>query len=287
VRFVGDPVAFVVAETLLQAKDAADAVTLDIDPLPAVTDPAQAIAAEAPRLYDEVPNNISLDYHYGDSEKVASAFAKAAHVAKLSLVNNRLVVNSLEPRAAVGAYEPDGRYTLHVGSQGVMGFRASLAQILGVEPKMVHVLTGNVGGSFGMKAAVYSEYVCILHAARTLGRPVKWTDERTTSFLSDSHGRDHQVEAELALDADGNFLALRLASLGNMGGFLANVAPLMPTQNAVKNVASRIPYAADRSVDQVRVHQHNAGVRLSWRRSARRQLLHGAADRRRRRRYGH
>jgi aerobic carbon-monoxide dehydrogenase large subunit len=235
VRFVGDPLACVVAETLLQAKDAAEAVEVDIEPLPAVTNPEDAVRAGAPVIYDEAPDNVALDYHYGDSEQVAAAFAKAAHVTRLKLVNNRVVVNAMEPRAALALYEA-GRFTLHVPSQGVFGMRANVAQVLGVEPKLVRVLTGNVGGSFGMKAPVFSEYVCALHAARALGRPVKWTDERSGSFVSDSHGRDHRVTAELALDASGNFLAVRLTSFGNMGGFLAAVGPIPSTLNAVKNV---------------------------------------------------
>jgi carbon-monoxide dehydrogenase large subunit len=237
VRFVGDPIACVIANTLLQAKDAAEAIEVDIDPLPAVTNPEQAVLDGAPALYDDVPHNISLDYHFGSSDHVAAAFATAAHVTSLKLVNSRVVVNAMEPRAAVGLFE-NGRFTLHVGSQGVFGMRTNLAQVLNVEPKAVRVLTGNVGGSFGMKAAVYAEYVCVLHAARALGRPVKWTDERSTSFVSDSHGRDHRVNAELALDSNGTFLAVRLASFGNMGGFLANVAPIPSTQNAVKNTVS-------------------------------------------------
>jgi carbon-monoxide dehydrogenase large subunit len=237
VRFVGDPVAFVVAETLLQAKDAAEAVDLDIETLPAVTDPEAASRPGAPVLYDEAPDNVALDFHYGDSDKVAAAFAQAAHVTRLKLDNSRVVVNPMEPRAALGSHE-NGRFTLHVGSQGVFGMRANVAQVLNVEPKQVHVLTGNVGGSFGMKAPVFAEYICVLHAARLLGRPVKWTDERSTSFLSDSHGRDHHVTAELALDADGHFLAVRLISFGNMGAFLSPIAPMPSTQNAVKNVQS-------------------------------------------------
>jgi aerobic carbon-monoxide dehydrogenase large subunit len=237
VRYVGDPVAIVVAETLLQAKDAAEAVELDIEPLPAVTDAEEAARPGAPVLYDEAPDNVALDYHYGDSEQVNAAFARAAHITKLKIVNSRVVVNAMEPRAAVGQFE-NGRFTLYTCSQGVFGMRGNIAQILNVEPKEVRVVTGNVGGSFGMKAAVYPEYVCILHAARALGRPVKWTDERSTSFVSDSHGRDHRVTAELALDADGSFLAVRLTSFGNMGGFLANVGPMPSTQNAVKNVQS-------------------------------------------------
>ena len=237
VRYVGDPVAIVVAETLLQAKDAAEAVELDIEPLNAITDPEAAAQPGAPVLYDEAPDNVALDYHYGDSEKVKAAFARAAHVTKLKLVNSRVVVNAMEPRAALAQFEND-RFTLYTCSQGVFGMKSSIAQILNVEPKLVRVITGNVGGSFGMKAAPYPEYVCILHAARALGRPVKWTDERSSSFVSDSHGRDHRVSAELALDADGSFLAVRLTSFGNMGAFLANVAPIPSTQNAVKNVQS-------------------------------------------------
>jgi aerobic carbon-monoxide dehydrogenase large subunit len=237
VRYVGDPVAIVVAETLLQAKDAAEAVELDIEPLNAVTNPEEAAQPGAPLLYDEAPDNVALDYHYGDSDKVKAAFARAAHVTRLKLVNSRVVVNAIEPRAALAQFE-NGRFTLYTCSQGVFGMKSNVAQILNVESKLVRVITGNVGGSFGMKAAPYPEYVCILHAARALGRPVKWTDERSSSFVSDSHGRDHRVSAELALDADGNFLAVRLTSFGNMGAFLANVAPIPPTQNAVKNVQS-------------------------------------------------
>jgi carbon-monoxide dehydrogenase large subunit len=237
VRYVGDPVAIVVAETLLQAKDAAEAVELDIEPLDAVTNPEEAAQPGAPVLYDEAPDNVALDYHYGDSEKVKAAFAQAAHVTRLKLVNSRVVVNAMEPRAALAQFE-NGRFTLYTCSQGVVGMKSNISQILNVEPKLVRVITGNVGGSFGMKAAPYPEYVCILHAARALGRPVKWTDERSTSFVSDSHGRDHRVTAELALDADGSFLAVRLTSFGNMGAFLANVAPIPSTQNAVKNVQS-------------------------------------------------
>jgi carbon-monoxide dehydrogenase large subunit len=235
VRFVGDPIACVVAETLWQAKDAAEAIELDIDPLPAVTDPEQAVEPGAPVLYPEVPDNTALEYHYGSSAQVAEAFARAAHVTRLKLVNNRIVVNPMEPRAAVAAYA-DGRYTLYVPSQGVFGMRGQIAQVLGVDPSEVRVVTGNIGGSFGMKATVYAEYVCALHAARALGRPVKWTDERSSSFVSDHHGRDHRVLAELALDAAGHFLAVRLTSFGNMGAFLANVGPMPPTLNAVKNV---------------------------------------------------
>src|SRR6266851_2686174 len=239
VRFVGDPIAFVVAETLLQAKDAAEAVEVEIESLPAVIRPEEAARPGAPLLHDEAPSNVALDYHYGDSEQVAAAFAKAAHVTRLKLVNSRVVVNAMEPRAAIGVYDKASRRcTLHAPSQGVFGLRGNMAEILKVEPKQLRIVTGHVGGSFGMKAAPFPEYVCVLHAARALGRPVKWTDERSGSFVSDSHGRDHELTAELALDADGTFLAVRIANFGNMGGFLSQVAPMPSTLNTVKNVQS-------------------------------------------------
>jgi carbon-monoxide dehydrogenase large subunit len=239
VRFVGDPIAIVVAETALQARDAAEAVEADIEPLPAVTKASEAAKPGAPTLYDEAPGNVALDYLYGDPAKVADAFAKAAHVTKLTLVNSRLVVNAMEPRAAIASFDPaSGRYTMNIGCQGAFGMKNQLVDILGVPPDKVHVLTGNVGGSFGMKAAVYPEYVPLLHAAKELGRPVKWTADRFESFVSDHHGRDHEFFGELALDAKGRFLAARFTGYGNMGAFLAPVAPLMSTLNIVKNAVS-------------------------------------------------
>ena len=237
VRFVGDAVACVVAETAAQAKDAAEAVQVDVDPLPAVTSAKAAAAPDAPRLYDDLPDNICLDYHYGDADKVKAAFAAAAHVTRLELVNNRLVVCAMEPRSALASHDAaSGRWTLNVGCQGVFGLRQQLASdILKVAPEKVRVLTGNVGGSFGMKAQAYPEYTCLFHAARTLGRPVKWTDERSESFLSDTHGRDHEYVTELALDKDGRFLAVRITGYGNLGAHLSAVSPLMPTLNLVKN----------------------------------------------------
>jgi carbon-monoxide dehydrogenase large subunit len=236
VRFVGEPVACVVAETLAQAKDAAEAVMLDIDPLPAVTRASEAAKPGAPLLHEEAPGNIPLDYHYGDSEKVAAAFAAAAHVTRLPLINNRVVVSPMEPRSAVVSLDPvSNRWTLHIGCQGVFGMRNQVADVLGVPVDKVHVLTGHVGGSFGMKAAVYPEYIPLFHAARTLGRPVKWTDERSESFLSDHHGRDQEIVGELALDKDGNFLAVRFTGYGNSGAHLTSVGPLPQTFNIVKN----------------------------------------------------
>ncbi len=239
VRFVGDPVAVVVAETVALAKQAADAVVLDIEPLPAVTTPEEAVAPGAPLLHDEAPGNLAVEFHYGNAEKVAAAFARAAHVARLTAVNNRVVICPMEPRAAIASYdEAEGRYTLRVCSQGVHRMQNLLAASLGVERKNVHVLTFNVGGSFGLKGAPFPEYLPALHAARALRRPVKWTDERSGSFVSDHHGRDTRMTGELALDGEGRILALRVTGFANLGAALLANGPIMSTNNVVKNVVS-------------------------------------------------
>jgi len=237
VRYVGEPIAMVVADTPKLAKDAAESIFADIDPLPAVTTASAAAAPDAPRLHEEAPGNVCMDFHYGDTEKVAAAFARAAHVTRLPLRNNRIVVCPMEPRSAIGEYDSDAdRLILRLGCQGVFGQRNLLSSILGVPVEKIRVLTGNVGGSFGMKASAYPEYICLLHAARALRRPVKWTDERSESFLSDSHGRDHEMTAELALDAEGKFLALRVTGYGNLGAWLSNATTIPPTVNTVKNI---------------------------------------------------
>jgi len=234
VRYVGEAVAAVIAETVAQAKDAAEAAEVDIEALPAVTEPSAATAPGGPRLYDDVPENVGLDFHFGDSAAVAEAFARAAHVTRLELRSNRIVVNPIEPRAALAEYDPARRhFTLHVGCQGVFGFRNYIAGVLGVGRDEVRIMTDRVGGSFGMKQANMAEYFCLLHAARELRRPVKWTDERSGSFVSDTHGREAQMTAELALDMEGNFLAVRLTGYGNVGATYG--APGPSTRNAVRN----------------------------------------------------
>src|SRR6201989_922675 len=162
VRYVGDPVAFVVAETLAQARDAGEAVELDIEPLPAVTNAEEASKPGAPQLYDHIPNNVALDYHYGDTAKIDAAFADAAHVTKLDIVNTRVAVVSMEPRVAIGAYDKSSeRFTIQVPTQGVSGNRATLAKILNVPAEKVRILTANVGGSFGRKKNSYPENTCL------------------------------------------------------------------------------------------------------------------------------
>jgi carbon-monoxide dehydrogenase large subunit len=234
VRYVGEAIVAVVADTLADAKDAAEAVLVDIEPLPAVTTACAAAALGAPQLYDDVPGNVGLDFHYGDGDKVAAAFASAAHVTRLELRNNRIVINPIEPRAAVVQYDRERQHwTLYVPGQGVFGFRNYIAGVLGVGRDKLRVLTERVGGSFGMKQPTFPEYYCILHAARELGRPIKWTDDRSGSFVSDTHGRDAETTAELALDRNGNFLAVRLTIYGNLGATYG--APGPPTRNAVRN----------------------------------------------------
>jgi carbon-monoxide dehydrogenase large subunit len=239
VRYVGDPVAFVVAESVTQARDAAEAVVLDIEMLPAVTEPDAAAKPGAPRLYDHIPDNVALDYHYGDAAAVEAAFAAAAHVTKLDIENTRVAVVAMEPRAALASWdESSRRYTIHAPTQGVAGNGAALAQFLKVPRDKVRLLTANVGGSFGMKNIHYPEYVCILHAAKSLNRSVKWTDERSGSFLSDSQGRAQKIHAELALDSDGKFLAIRVSGYGNLGAYISNVSPNPLSANIAKNIAS-------------------------------------------------
>ena len=237
VRYVGEPIAVVIAETAKGAQDAAEAVMVDLDSLSAVTDDAEALAPGAPLVHDDIPGNMALDFHYGDGAAVGAALAGAAHVCRLGLRSNRIAVCAMEPRAATAEYDKaSGRWTLHLGSQGVWGMRNGIAGMLGVAPERVRILTGHVGGSFGMKASVYPEYIAILHAAQALGRPVHWTEDRSGSFISDTHGRDHTMDAELGLDAEGHILGLRITGRGNIGAYLGAFNTFIPTVNLVKNI---------------------------------------------------
>ncbi len=237
VRYVGEGVAFVVAETLAQARDAAEAVELDLAPLATVVRLEDAAASGAERIHADVPANTALDWAYGDDAAVDEAFAGADHVTRIELTNNRVTASPLEPRAAVAAFDPaDGAFTLRLGCQGVFAISRGLAELLGIDPKRVRVLANDVGGSFGMKGPPYPEYALLLHAARVLGRPVKWRDDRSDSFVADNHGRDSVVTAELALDAEGRFLAMRVRSVGNMGAWLTPMGPHIQSVNILKNL---------------------------------------------------
>ncbi len=236
VRHVGDPIAFVAAETLDQAKDAAEAIEIDFEELPVLAETARALDPDAPRIWDQAPNNLAVLWELGDEAATAEAMAKAAHVTRLELVNNRLVVNSMEPRNALGAFDPDtGRFTLTTGTQGSYKLRHQLADpIFKLPAENFHVITPDVGGAFGMKNFLFAEQVLVLYAARDLGRPVRWNGERGESFLSDSHGRDHVTLAELALDQDGRILAIRASIVANMGAYLSNFSTFIPTGCCVK-----------------------------------------------------
>lgn len=239
VRYVGDPIALVVAETEMQAREAAEAVVTDIDPLPAVVDARAAVAAGAPQIYADTPFNIALDHTLGDMAKAREIVAGATHVARLRLIDNRVMVAAMEPRAALFEYDPQTeRFTTHMQTQGVYGMRNNLASAMGVPQDKMHVLTAQVGGSFGMKGSVFPEYIALLHAARELRRPVKFTEMRSESFVSDHQGRDHDVDAELALDADGNFLALRMTGFANLGAYMTPFGVLIGAINIHRNAQS-------------------------------------------------
>jgi carbon-monoxide dehydrogenase large subunit len=238
VRHVGEAVALVVAESNGAAADAAERIAVDYEPLPAVTDTRRAAAQDAPLVWDEAPGNVALDWPGPQAdpaanwEQAAQAFAGAAHVARLGLVSQRVAVVSLEPRAALAAYDSaSGRYTIRCGSQSASRMAQELAAILKIEPAQMQAISDDVGGAFGMKSSPYPEYVALLAAARRAGRPVLWTATRGESFLSDTQGRDIVIEGELALDRDGKFLALRARCLANMGAYLAAVGTWVPTMN--------------------------------------------------------
>ena len=233
VRHVGDPIAVVVAETEAQARDAAEAIELDIEELPAVIDMKAAVQAGAPLVHDEIGSNLCYDWGFVEENKAAveAAFAAADHVTTLELVNQRLVANAMEPRVAVGDYEPaTGQHTLYTTSQNPHVIRLLMgAFVLGIPEHKLRVVAPDVGGGFGSKIFHYAEEAFVTFAAKQLKRPVKWTCQRSESFLSDAQGRDHVTRIELALDADGHFQALRTDTYANMGAYLSTFAPSVPT----------------------------------------------------------
>ena len=230
VRHVGDQVALVVAETLAEAKDAAALVEVDYDVLPAVVDTATACKSKT-AIHAIAPDNVCYTWAIGDKSAVDAAFAKAAHVTKLSFVNNRLIPNAIEPRAANAAYSrADDSYTLYVTSQNPHVERLLMtAFVLGLPEHKVRVVAPDVGGGFGSKIYLYAEETALVWASKRVGRPIKWTAERSESFLTDAHGRDHVTTVELALDKDGTFLALRVDTTANMGAYLSTFASCIPT----------------------------------------------------------
>jgi carbon-monoxide dehydrogenase large subunit len=231
VRYVGDTVAMVIAETYAQAKDAAEQISVDYDVLPAVIDPVKAAAAGAVQVHADVPGNLSYDWELGEKPKIDAAFAGAAHITRLDLVNNRLIPNAMEPRAAAAEYDRGtGNYTLYTTSQNPHVARLVLsAFILGIPEHKLRVVAPDVGGGFGSKIFIYADETMVLWAAGKVQRPIKWTAERSESFMTDAHGRDHVTHAELALDKDGKFLALKVDTIANFGAYLSTFATAVPT----------------------------------------------------------
>lgn len=232
VRHVGEPVAMVIAETIDQAKDAAEAIEVDYDALPAAIDPVATL--DGPVIWDEAPGNVCFDWEFGEKAKVDALFAGAAWVVRLDLINNRVVASTMEPRCCHADWDAsEGRLMLHVACQGVHFIRDALADDIFKLPKdRFLVRSTDVGGGFGMKMFMYPEYPATMYAARKFGRPVKWVSERTEAFISDDHGRDNVTTVELAVDRDARFLAIRVDMIANMGAYLSNFAPYIPTGGA-------------------------------------------------------
>ena len=280
VRHVGDPVAFIVAETHQAARDAMEAVMVDYDLLPSVTHLGAAMDDGQPQVWDGVPNNRCFDWEVGDKAKTDDLFGQAAHVTRLTVVNNRVVVASMEARAAVAEYDPASeRWTLHTNTQGGWSIKEMLASAVFKLPQdRFRIVTPDVGGGFGMKLFLYAEHALTCYAARKVGRPVKWASERSEAFLSDTHGRDNIAQGEIALDKDGKFLAMRVRNVANMGAYLSNYAPMIPTMAGTKVLASVYGFKAIYA-NVVGVFTNTVpGGRLPRRRAAREQLRRRAAD---------
>ena len=228
---VGDPVAVVVAESLAQARDAAEKLRVDYEVLPAVADPAKAQSGNAPQIHEVAPKNTIYQWSLGDKGKTDAAFQSAAHVTKLDIVNNRLVPNAIEPRAAIGEYDAgSGHFTLWNTTQNPHVARLVIAAFIGMAPEhKLRVIAPDVGGGFGSKIFIYPEEVVALWASKRVGRPVKWVAERSESFLSDAHGRDHVTHAEIAFDRDGKIVGLRARTIANLGAYMSTFSSSIPT----------------------------------------------------------
>jgi len=243
VRFVGEAVAMVVGRSVAAAKDGAELVEIDYEVLPAVTDTREAATPDAPRLFEEAGSNVVVDGQLGDAAGTEAAFARAAHVVKFDTWVQRITGVPMEPRAAVAEFDPDtGRYTLYAGSGGVWRLKDDLATILAVPPDAVRVIMREVGGNFGTRGMIYAEFALVAWASRRLEQPVKWTGDRHEAFLCDYQARDLAVSAELALDAEGNFLAMRGSNISNAGGHTTNYSPLQKGVEIMTTIY-RIPVA--------------------------------------------
>src|SRR6201998_3794908 len=231
VGHVGDPLAVVVAETLAQARDAAEKIVVEYAVLPAVADPAATQKPGAPRIHDIAPNNTIYQWHLGDANAVDAAFRAAKHVTKLDIINNRLVPNAIEPRAAIGDYDAGtSAFTLWNTTQNPHVARLVIAAFVGMAPEhKLRVIAPDVGGGFGSKIFIYPEEVVALWASKRVGRPVKWVADRSEAFVCDAHGRDHVTHAEMAFSADGRITALKVKTIANLGAYMSTFSSSVPT----------------------------------------------------------
>ena len=230
IRFVGELVAVVIAETVNQAKDACELINMEYEDLPAVVSPQKALEDGAPSIWSEIPNNLCFEWEIGNKDDTDKAFEEAEHHITVNLKNNRLVPNAMEPRSYIGNFEEGkGEYTLHTTTQLPHIIRMLVCTVLGLEEHKVRVISLDVGGGFGSKAFHYAEEAIVTWVAGKLARPIKWTSERSEAFISDRHGRDHVTKAEAALDKEGNFLAMRVNTIASLGGYLSGSGPAIPT----------------------------------------------------------
>jgi aerobic carbon-monoxide dehydrogenase large subunit len=254
VRFVGEPVALVIAESEAAAQDGAEQIAIEYRDLNAAVTPEAALAAGAPRLHADVPGNLAMEYEYGALASVEAAFAQAAHVARVTLDAQRIAANPMEPKACLAAYDAaSGIYDLYLPTQGMSALRDGLAQVSGVAPEKIRIHAHDVGGGFGVRNEVYPEFAALFLAARSLGRPVKWVGTRAETILSDHHGRGAQLTGALALDREGNFLALRIEWLVDLGAYASNAGPFIntgaaPTSSAVNAYRTPAVYGLHRLV---------------------------------------
>ncbi len=287
VRWVGDYLAFVVAATREQAIDAAELIAVDYEPLPAIVSTAGAVAPDAPPVWAENPGNVAFFHTEGDAAATEAAFAGAAHVVRRRFVINRVTAASMEPRGAIGDYNPhEDRWTIYTTLQRTHGYRAELArQVLKVPESRVRVVAGDIGGSFGMKSAIYNEVALVLLASKTVGRPVKWTSTRSEAFMGDAQARDNVTEAALALDRDGRFLGLRVEH--DRRGRRLSAGRLQRLCRQSRDPRRGLPHPRGPGRGDRRLHQHQPGAGLSRQRPARGRLCDRADRRRGRRRTRH
>ena len=280
VRYVGDHVAVIIADTLAQAKDAAEKVVVDYDVLKAIVDPGKAASPGAPVVHDVSDNNTVYNWHIGDKAATEAAFAKAAHVTKLDIVNNRLAPNPMEPRAAVGDYdEGDGGFTLYTTSQNPHVARLVLSAFIGIAPEhKLRVIAPDVGGGFGSKIFIYAEETVCVWAAKKVGRPVKWNCDRTEAFLCDAHGRDHITHAELALDEKGKTLAMRVHTTRQSRRLSLDLLVVGADLSLRAAAVGPVQHSRNLLRGRCGLHEHRAGRCLSRRGPSRSDLRRRAPD---------